>query len=66
LVAWETAAAFPVPALTAEQVLSESLEGAENETLLVHGAGGTTGWLGVQLAAMRGARVIATAERESP
>ncbi|MEV6904808.1 zinc-binding dehydrogenase [Amycolatopsis sp. NPDC051372] len=60
-VAWETAAAVPVPALTAEQVVSESLEVAENETLLVHGAGGTTAGLVVQLAAMRGARVIATA-----
>ncbi|MEU4675343.1 NADP-dependent oxidoreductase [Amycolatopsis sp. NPDC023774] len=60
-VSWETAAAFPVPALTAEQVLSESLKLAENETLLVHGAGSTTGGLIVQLAALRGARVIATA-----
>jgi NADPH:quinone reductase-like Zn-dependent oxidoreductase len=60
-VPWETAAAFPVPALTAEQVLSESLRIAENETLLVHGAGGATGGLAVQLAVLRGARVIATA-----
>ncbi|MET7995744.1 NADP-dependent oxidoreductase [Amycolatopsis sp. NPDC005232] len=59
-VPWDTAAAFPVPALTAEQVLSESLKVAENETLLVHGAGGTTGGLAVQLAALRGVRVIAT------
>ncbi|WP_372672471.1 NADP-dependent oxidoreductase [Amycolatopsis kentuckyensis] len=60
-VPWETAAAFPVPALTAEQALSEALRVAEGETLLVHGAGGTTGGLAVQLAALRGARVIATA-----
>ena len=60
-VSWEVAAAFPVPALTAEQVLAESLELAEGETLLVHGAGGTTGGLIVQLAVLRGARVIATA-----
>ncbi|SEF20651.1 NADPH:quinone reductase [Amycolatopsis pretoriensis] len=60
-VSWETAAAFPVPALTAEQALSEALRVAENETLLVHGAGGTTGGLAVQLAVLRGARVIATA-----
>jgi NADPH:quinone reductase-like Zn-dependent oxidoreductase len=58
---WEVAAAFPVPALTAEQVLAESLKLAEGETLLVHGAGGTTGGLIVQLAVLRGARVIATA-----
>src|ERR1700754_721379 len=60
-VSWEVAAAFPVPALTAEQVLCESLELAEGDTLLVHGAGGTTGGLIVQLAALRGARVMATA-----
>ncbi|SFK75295.1 NADPH:quinone reductase [Amycolatopsis sacchari] len=60
-VPWETAAAFPVPALTAEQALSESLRVAGNETLLVHGAGGATGGLAVRLAALRGARVIATA-----
>ncbi|WIX83701.1 zinc-binding dehydrogenase [Amycolatopsis carbonis] len=59
-VPWDTAAAFPVPALTAEQVLSEALKVAGNETLLVHGAGGTTGGLAVQLAALRGVRVIAT------
>jgi NADPH:quinone reductase-like Zn-dependent oxidoreductase len=60
-VSWEVAAAFPVPALTAEQVLADSLQLAEGETLLVNGAGGTTGGLIVQLAALRGARVIATA-----
>ena len=60
-VSWEVAGAFPVPALTADQVLSESLELAEGDTVLVHGAGGTTGGLIVQLAALRGARVIATA-----
>jgi NADPH:quinone reductase-like Zn-dependent oxidoreductase len=60
-VSWEVAAAFPVPALTAEQALADSLKLTEGETLLVHGAGGTTGGLIVQLAALRGARVIATA-----
>lgn len=60
-VPWEVAAAFPVPALTAEQVLSEVLPTVDGEWLLVHGAGGTTGGLLVQLAAVRGARVIATA-----
>jgi NADPH:quinone reductase-like Zn-dependent oxidoreductase len=60
-VSWEVAGAFPVPALTAEQVLSDSLELARGDTVLVHGAGGTTGGLIVQLAALRGARVIATA-----
>jgi len=59
-VSWAVADAFPVPALTAEQVLSESLELAEGDSVLVHGAGGTTGGLIVRLAALRGARVIAT------
>jgi NADPH:quinone reductase-like Zn-dependent oxidoreductase len=58
---WEAAAAFPVPALTAEQVLSDTLHVRAGEQLLVHGAGGVTGGLLVALAALRGATVIATA-----
>jgi NADPH:quinone reductase-like Zn-dependent oxidoreductase len=58
---WETAAIFPVPALTAEQVVAEALAVHDGETLLVHGAGGITGGLIVQLAALRGADVLATA-----
>src|SRR5436190_12817134 len=58
---WEAAAACPVPALTAEQVLSDTLNVRAGEQLLVHGAGGVTGGLLVALAALRGAQVIATA-----
>jgi NADPH:quinone reductase-like Zn-dependent oxidoreductase len=58
---WEAAAAFPVPALTAEQVLSDTLNVRAGEQLLVHGAGGITGGLLVALAALRGTQVIATA-----
>jgi NADPH:quinone reductase-like Zn-dependent oxidoreductase len=58
---WAAAAAFPVPALTAEQALSEAVEIKAGETLLIHGGGGVTGALLVALAAMRGARVTATA-----
>ncbi len=58
---WEAAAAFPVPALTAEQVLSDALSVCAGEQVLVHGAGGITGGLLVALAALRGAQVIATA-----
>jgi NADPH:quinone reductase-like Zn-dependent oxidoreductase len=58
---WEAAAAFPVPALTAGQVLSDMLNVCAGEQLLVHGAGGVTGGLLVALAALRGAQVIATA-----
>ncbi|MGV0786016.1 NADP-dependent oxidoreductase [Mycolicibacterium sp. XJ2] len=60
-IAWETAAIFPVPALTAEQVVAEALTLQSGETLLVHGAGGITGGLIVQLAALRGVDVLATA-----
>lgn len=64
-VSWETAAIFPVPALTAEQVVGEALALHSGETLLVHGAGGITGGLIVQLAALRGVDVLATASPRS-
>src|SRR3954468_14614294 len=62
---WAEAGAFPVPALTAEQVLSEALDVQPGETILVNGAGGVTGGGIVELAANRGARVIATASESS-
>src|SRR5689334_23954226 len=58
---WAAAAAFPVPALTAEQVLGDTLRVRAGEQLLVHGAGGVTGGLLVALGSLRGAQVIATA-----
>jgi NADPH:quinone reductase-like Zn-dependent oxidoreductase len=58
---WEAAAAFPVPALTAEQVLGDALDIQAGEQLLVNGAGGITGGLLITLAVLRGAQVIATA-----
>jgi NADPH:quinone reductase-like Zn-dependent oxidoreductase len=58
---WEAAAAFPVPALTAEQVIGEALDVQAGEQFLVHGAGGVTGGLLVALGTLRGAQVIATA-----
>jgi NADPH:quinone reductase-like Zn-dependent oxidoreductase len=58
---WEAAAAFPVPALTADQALSEAVPAPADEWVLVHGAGGVTGGLVVQLAIMHGATVLATA-----
>src|SRR3954471_16249121 len=60
-VLWEVAAAFPLPALTADQVLSEAAPSPAGEWVLVHGAGGVTGGLVVQLALARGATVVATA-----
>jgi NADPH:quinone reductase-like Zn-dependent oxidoreductase len=58
---WEASAAFPIPALTAAQTLDDALEIESGDWLVVNGAGGVTGGLLVQLAAARGARVIATA-----
>jgi NADPH:quinone reductase-like Zn-dependent oxidoreductase len=55
------AAAFPVPALTARQVLVDALGLHAGEQLLVNGAGGATGGLLVALAVLHGAQVIATA-----
>jgi NADPH:quinone reductase-like Zn-dependent oxidoreductase len=60
-VSWEAAAAFPVPALTADQALTEAAPASAGEWVLVHGAGGVTGGLAVQLAVARGAIVVATA-----
>ncbi|OMC51559.1 oxidoreductase [Mycobacterium sp. IS-836] len=64
-ISWEIAAIFPVPALTAEQVVGEALALHGGETLLVNGAGGITGGLIVQLAALRGIDVLATASPRS-
>jgi NADPH:quinone reductase-like Zn-dependent oxidoreductase len=58
---WEAAAAFPVPALTATQVIDGALAVGSNDLVLVHGGSGVTGTLLVGLAAARGAEVIATA-----
>src|SRR5437588_9217163 len=60
-VSWEAAAVFPVPALTAAQVLDEALGVRRGDRLLVNGAGGVTGRLLVSLGSLRGAEVIATA-----
>ena len=58
---WDKAAAFPVPALTADQALREVTTTTATGQLLVHGAGGVTGGMIVALARVRGTRVIATA-----
>jgi NADPH:quinone reductase-like Zn-dependent oxidoreductase len=64
-VSWEIAAVFPVPALTAAQVLDEALEIKPGERLLVSGASGVTGRLLVSLGVIRGAEVVATAGAHS-
>jgi NADPH:quinone reductase-like Zn-dependent oxidoreductase len=64
-VPFDAAAVLPVPALTADQALGDALEVRAGETVLVNGAGGVTGGMLVQLAAHRGATVIATAGPDS-
>jgi NADPH:quinone reductase-like Zn-dependent oxidoreductase len=54
------AAALPLAGLTAEQLL-DATEVGDGDTVLVHNAAGGVGTFAVQLAAMRGARVIGTA-----
>jgi NADPH:quinone reductase-like Zn-dependent oxidoreductase len=62
---FDAAAAMPVPALTADQTIGDALRVRPGETVLVNGAGGVTGGMLVQLAAHRGATVIATAGPDS-
>ncbi|MBU8832696.1 NADP-dependent oxidoreductase [Mycolicibacterium goodii] len=64
-ISWDIAAIFPVPALTAQQVVDDALALRAGDTLLVHGAGGITGGLIVQLAALLGVDVLATASSHS-
>src|SRR4051812_17258205 len=64
-VSWAQAGAFPVPALTSEQVVAEVLDVQPGEAILVTGAGGVTGGMIVELAANSGANVIATASESS-
>src|SRR6059058_1863478 len=59
--AWEDAAAFPVPALTADQAISAALGNSGARRLLVHGAGGVTGQLIAALGVVVGAEVAVTA-----
>ncbi len=63
-VPFDAGAALPVPALTADQVISGALEIGAGQTVLVNGAGGVTGGMLVQLAAYLGATVIVTASPE--
>ena len=61
-VGFTEAAALPVPGLTA-MALVEAVDPREGETVLIVGATGGVGSYAVQLAARRGARVIATARQ---
>jgi NADPH2:quinone reductase len=60
---WPEAASLPLAGLTAFQALDE-LELADGETIMIHGGSGGVGSMAVQLAAGRGATVIASAGGE--
>jgi NADPH:quinone reductase-like Zn-dependent oxidoreductase len=55
------AAALPLAALTAWQALVDTADVQDGQTVLVHAGAGGVGHLAIQIAAARGARVIATA-----
>ncbi|MEU9029747.1 NADP-dependent oxidoreductase [Streptomyces sp. NPDC048383] len=57
---WQQAAGLPLAGLTAFQLLTR-LGTREGDTVLIHGAAGGVGSLGVQIARALGARVIGTA-----
>lgn len=57
---FEEAAAVPLAGLTAFQSVRHAAVGA-GETVLIHGGAGGVGAFGIQLAALAGARVVATA-----
>lgn len=56
-----TAAAIPVAALTAWQLLFEAGQLKQGETVLIHGGAGAIGSFAVQFAKRAGARVVVTA-----
>jgi NADPH:quinone reductase-like Zn-dependent oxidoreductase len=60
----EEAGALPLAGLTAWQVVVDTIRVQEGDDVLIHGGAGGVGHLAVQVAAARGANVIATARRE--
>ena len=59
--AWEEAAALPLVTLTAWHMLVTRARLEPGEEVLIHAAGSGVGSIGIQVAKLRGARVIATA-----
>jgi NADPH:quinone reductase-like Zn-dependent oxidoreductase len=60
----EEAAALPLAGLTAWQVIVDTIRVQDGDDVLIHGGAGGVGHLAVQIAAARGANVIATARPE--
>ncbi len=59
-----SAGALPLVGLTAQQLI-DATEVGEGDTVLVHAAAGGVGGIGVQLARLRGARVIGSASERN-
>lgn len=62
---WPEAAALPLVTLTAWHMLVARAQVQPGEDVLVHAAGSGVGSVGIQIAKLRGARVIATASSDS-
>ena len=61
---WPEAAALPLVTLTAWHMLVTRAQVQPGEDVLIHAAGSGVGSLGIQIAKLRGARVIATASSD--
>src|SRR6266436_3040919 len=61
---WEEAAALPLVTLTAWHMLVARAHVQPGEEVLIHAAGSGVGSLGIQIAKLHGARVIATASSD--
>jgi NADPH:quinone reductase-like Zn-dependent oxidoreductase len=61
---WPEAAALPLVTLTAWHMLVTQARVEPGEDVLIHAAGSGVGSLGIQIAKLRGARVIATASSD--
>ena len=61
---WPEAAALPLVTLTAWHMLVTQARVQPGEDVLIHAAGSGVGSLGIQIARLRGARVIATASSD--
>ncbi|HEY5802814.1 MAG TPA: NADP-dependent oxidoreductase [Lysobacter sp.] len=64
MMSWAVAGALSASGQTAHTAV-QALDIARGDTVLVHGAAGGVGTIAVQLARLRGARVIGTASREN-
>jgi len=60
-ISWEEAAALPLVTVTAWHMLVTRAKVQPGEDVLIHAAGSGVGSMGIQIAKLRGARVIATA-----